>query len=220
MLKQTSAKRLALAVLFGWLSIAFYPSLAAAEQNMFRLVVFGDSLTAGYRLPAEDAYPKVLEKALRAKGHRIEVISASVSGDTSTGGLARLDWALNGKIDGVIVELGANDMLRGIDPDRTRAALDAIITRIKARGAQVLLAGMLAAPGMGKVYENRFRNIYPALAKKHGVGLIPFFLEGVAGNKRLNLPDGIHPNPAGVRVMVGHSLPFVEKMLAGASDAR
>jgi len=218
--KQTSTRRFALALLFGWLLSACHASFAAAEQNTFRLVVFGDSLTAGYRLPLEDAYPKVLEKTLRTRGHKVEVISASVSGDTSTGGLARLDWALNGKIDGVIVELGANDMLRGIDPDRTRAALDAIVTRIKAKGAKVLLAGMLAAPGMGKTYEDNFRNIYPALAKKHGVGLIPFFLEGVAGNKRLNLPDGIHPNPAGVHVMVGNSLPFVEKMLARASGAR
>ena len=215
--KQFAAKICAIALILSAQAILQLP--AHAQTQAFRLAVFGDSLSAGYRLAEKDGYPKVLERALRARGHAVEVVSASVSGDTSTGGLARLDWALHGKINGVIVQLGANDMLRGIDPAKTQQALDAIITRIKAKGARVLLAGMIAAPGMGKIYENRFNAIFPELAKKHKVPLIPFFLEGIASKKSLNLADGIHPNPEGVRIMVRNSLPLVEELVAGKKPA-
>lgn len=192
-----------------WLST----SLAIAQDNPVRIVVFGDSLTAGYSLPQEQAFPAMLEAELRRAGHNAVVRNASVSGDTASSGLSRLDWALGEPADAVIVELGANDMLRGLDPQQTEKALDAIIGNIKKRGMKVLLAGMVAAPGMGKPYETRFNAIYPALAKKHDVPLYPFFLDGVASKKSLNLPDGIHPNAKGVAVIVRNILAHVEKLI-------
>lgn len=215
---QKFAKLYVIAAIFAAILLPNLPAHAqiSPEKGVYRLAVFGDSLTAGYKLPDEAGFAKVLEQALIKAGHKVQVINASVSGDTSTGGLSRLDWSLNGKIDGVILELGANDMLRGIKPEQTGKALDAIITRIKAKGANVLLAGMLAAPGMGKIYENQFNAIYKTLAQKHEIPLIPFFLEGVAGNKNLNLADGIHPNAKGVQLIVRNILPLVEKLIAQA----
>ncbi len=187
------------------------PAMAAQPVTILAL---GDSLTAGYMLPARASFPAQLEAALSKRGHAVRVINAGVSGDTAAGGLARLDWALGDKPDIAIVELGANDMLRGLDPVRTEAVLDQIITRLKAEKVRVLLAGMLASPSLGKEYKARFDAIYPALAKKHGVGLYPFFLQGVASDPKLNLPDGMHPNEAGVARIVEGILPSVEALLA------
>ena len=177
-----------------------------------RMVVLGDSLSAGYLLPANDAFPVVLEAALKARGHNIVIENAGVSGDTATGGLERLDWSVAEGTDMVIVELGANDALRGIDPKITEAALDQILTRLKARNIRVLLAGMYAPRNNGEAYTKAFDAIYPRLAQKHGVPLYPFFLDGVQGEAALNLSDGMHPNAKGVRVMVDRILPAVEAL--------
>ncbi|MCW9039822.1 MAG: arylesterase, partial [Rhodospirillales bacterium] len=170
---------------------------ARAEDNL-RIVAFGDSLTSGLGLSRADAFPARLEAALRAKGHMVTVINAGVSGDTTAGGLSRLEWMLAERPDMVIVALGANDGLRGIDPAGTEANLDAIVTRIKRDGTVVLLAGMLAPPNLGREYGAAFNGLFPGLAKKHGVVFYPFFLEGVAAQPSLNQEDGIHPNEAGV----------------------
>jgi acyl-CoA thioesterase-1 len=166
-------------------------------------------------LPQDAAFPVVLEKALRRDGLDVEVANAGVSGDTATGGLERLDWAVPDGVQGVILELGANDMLRGLDPARTQAALDQIIARLKARNIPVLLAGMLAAPSLGREYGEKFNAIYPALAAKYGLTLYPFFLQGVAGHPELNLSDGMHPNRQGVELMVQSILPTVKAFVAG-----
>ena len=199
--------------LAAWLagSLALLAPLHAQAQ--ISLVVLGDSLSAGYQLPADAAFPAVLEKALKAKGHRVEVANAAVSGDTSSGGLARLDWAIDGQTKAVIVELGANDMLRGLDPEVTRAALDAVLARLKARNIRVLLAGMLASPTLGADYGAKFNGLYADLAAKHGAILYPFFLDGVAADAKLNLADGMHPNRAGVERVVAGILPSVEALL-------
>src|SRR5690606_3393828 len=162
-----------------------------------KLVGFGDSLMAGYQLPATDAFPAKLEKALRDKGHAVEIANAGVSGDTTSGGLARLDWSIPDGTDGVILELGANDALRGIAPEETEKNLDAMLARLKERGIPVLLAGMLAPPNMGADYAARFNGIYARLAQRHGVPLYPFFLDGVAAHADLQLDDGMHPNAKG-----------------------
>jgi acyl-CoA thioesterase I len=186
----------------------------ASQTQAITLVALGDSLTAGYNLPASAAFPNVLEAALRERGHDVTVINAGVSGDTAAGGLARLDWSIPDDADGVIVALGANDMLRGQDPAGTKATLDEIVTRLKARDLDVLLAGMFAAPNLGAAYAERFNAIYPTLAERHDVMLYPFFLDGVAGQASLNLDDGIHPNRAGVELMVERILPTVEAFIA------
>jgi acyl-CoA thioesterase-1 len=177
-------------------------------------VVLGDSLAAGFQLKASDAFPAQLERALKTRGHQVEVINAGVSGDTTAAGLERLRWAVPDKTDAVIVELGANDALRGLDPAKAKANLDGIITAVKAGGAEVLLAGMLAPGNMGADYARAFDAIYPALAKKHGVPLYPFFLDGVALDAQLNLSDGMHPNPKGVAEIVRRILPMVEELIA------
>ncbi len=187
----------------------------ARAAGPIQMVVLGDSLSAGYLLPQDAAFPAVLERALRAQGMAIEIANAGVSGDTSRGGLERLDWAVPEGTQAVLLELGANDMLRGIDPAQTRNALDQIITRLKARGVRVLLAGMLASPSLGKDYGDRFNAIYPELAKKHEIPLYPFFLTGVAGDRNLNLDDGMHPNRKGVEMMVQSILPTVTSFLSG-----
>jgi acyl-CoA thioesterase-1 len=187
----------------------------SAEARTIRLVALGDSLTAGYLLAGADAFPSVLEKALRAKGLDVAIENAGVSGDTATGGLERLDWSVPDGTDGVIVELGANDALRGLDPVITEKALDEIITRLKARNIAVLLAGMLAPRNNGEAYGKAFDAIYPRLAQKHGVPLYPFFLDGIAGDPKLNLADMIHPNPAGVRAIVERMLPVAESFVRG-----
>jgi acyl-CoA thioesterase I len=210
-----------LPVLALWLAlVVFMMSCASASARPLRIVALGDSLTAGYGLPMEAAFPSVLERALRARGHQVEIINAGVSGDTSSGGLARLDWSVPDGTDGVIVELGANDALRGIDPAVTRAALDEIVTRLKARGIAVMLAGMLAPRNLGEDYGRAFDGIYPALAQKHAATLYPFFLDGVAGVPRLNLQDGLHPTAEGVQLVVQRMLPSVEAFLATIKPAR
>jgi acyl-CoA thioesterase I len=186
-----------------------------AAGRSLKLVALGDSLTAGYNLPQSAAFPVVLERALKARGHNVEVANAGVSGDTASGGLARLDWSVPEGTDAVIVALGANDMLRGLDPAVTRRALETIVTRLKERGIAVMLAGMYASRNLGADYARRFDAIYKDLAEKHGLVLYPFFLEGVAGDRSLNLPDGLHPTAKGVERIVEAVLPTVERFLRG-----
>lgn len=186
---------------------------AQAANSSVRIVVFGDSLVAGFQLKAADAFPAQLERALKARGHAVDVINAGVSGDTTASGLDRLRWSIPDKADAVIVELGANDALRGLDPAKAKANLDKIITEIKSTGAEVLLAGMVAPPNMGDVYGRAFNAIYPDLAAKHGTLLYPFFLDGVVMENRLNLNDGIHPNGKGVAEITKRILPNVEQLI-------
>ncbi|MEK1866797.1 MULTISPECIES: arylesterase [Ensifer] len=185
-----------------------------ARAETISLIGFGDSLMAGYQLPPEDAFPARLEKALKEKGFDVTIANAGVSGDTSSGGLARIDWSVPDGTKGVILELGANDALRGIAPEETRKNIEAMITRLKDRGIAVLLAGMMAPPNMGADYAARFNPIYPELAKKYGLELYPFFLDGVVTEAKLKLEDGMHPNGDGVGVMVEKALPVVERFLA------
>lgn len=185
-----------------------------AQTRPLKLVALGDSLSAGYNLPASAAFPAVLEKALRDKGVAVEIANAGVSGDTSQGGLERLDWSVPDGTDGVILELGANDALRGVDPAVTEKALDTIVTRLKARGIPVLLAGMYAPRNLGQDYVARFDGMFPRLAERHGLILYPFFLDGIAGDRVLNQPDRLHPTAEGVRVIVSRILPTVERFLA------
>jgi acyl-CoA thioesterase-1 len=189
-----------------------------AAADPARLVAFGDSLMAGYGLGPGESFPEKLKAALRAKGFEVEVTGAGVSGDTTSDGLARVDWSVPDGTDIVILELGANDMLRGLPPQRTEQNLDGIIARLKERGIRVLLAGMLAAPSLGRDYAAAFNAIYPRLAQKHDVPLYPFFLEGVAANKALLLEDGMHPNAKGVEHIVEKILPSVEAMLTMPGD--
>ncbi|MGD9844983.1 MAG: arylesterase [Variibacter sp.] len=198
--------------------VALLPARTGAAERPLKLVAFGDSLTAGYGVAANEAFPAKLERALRDKGYAVDVINAGVSGDTTSGGLDRLDWSIPEGTDAAIVELGANDALRGVDPSVTRKALDQILGRLKAKGIKVLLAGMRAPPNMGTEYAGRFDAIFPDLAKIHGVALYPFFLEGVAGKRALNQPDGLHPLPAGVDVIVRGILPDVETLLGNPPD--
>lgn len=179
----------------------------------FRIAAFGDSLTAGKGLAAEEAFPAQLEKVLRGRGHNVTVINAGVSGDTTAGGRARLDWLLADKPDLVILELGANDGLRAIDPQATRENLDAILTRLGEEKIAVLLTGMKAPPNLGEKYVTAFESVYPDLAQKHGVALFPFFLEGVAAEPHLNQGDGLHPTADGVLVIIKNILPYLEPLL-------
>ncbi len=188
----------------------------AGAADAVKVLALGDSLTAGYGLPPEQGFTVQLQGALRERGLSAEVINAGVSGDTTAGGLARLDWSLADNPAVVVVALGANDGLRGIDPAVTRANLDAILTKLKARDLPVLLAGMYAPRNFGRDYAERFDRIYPELAEKHGVKLYPFFLEGVAAQPALNQADGIHPNREGVGVMVRGILPHLEPLLRAA----
>lgn len=188
------------------------PARSAAPVPV-RIVALGDSLTAGYGLPADAAFPVRLEQALRAEGRDVRLINAGVSGDTTAGGLARLDWALAEKPDLAIVELGANDGLRGIDPKLTEANLDQILTRMDKAGIGVLLAGMLAPPNYGRAFESSFNALFPRLAQAHGSVFYPFYLDGVAGHPELNQPDGLHPTAAGIDVIVARILPSVRTLL-------
>lgn len=192
---------------------------AARAASPARIVVLGDSLAAGYGLAAQDAFPARLEAALRLDGLDVRILNAGVSGDTTAGGRARLDWVLADRPDAVIVELGANDGLRGIDPAATFANLDAILRRLGDEGIEVLLAGMLAPPNLGRAYGEAFSNIYPRLAAKHGVALYPFFLDGVAARPELNQSDGLHPNARGVAVIVERIAPYVKRLVAAVRDA-
>jgi acyl-CoA thioesterase I len=188
--------------------------MAASAEKPAKIVVLGDSLVAGYQIAASAAFPAQLERALRAKGLAVEVANAGVSGDTTTGGLARLDWSVPEGTDAVILELGANDMLRGIDPKIPLGALDEIVNRLKSRRVEVLLCGMQAAPNLGQDYARTFDSIYPDLAAKYGLLLYPFFLDGIVTDPKLNQHDGLHPTKAGVAVIVERILPKVEELLS------
>jgi acyl-CoA thioesterase-1 len=200
---------------FAALTITALLSAGAAQAETVQIVGFGDSLMAGYQLPAEDAFPVQLEKALKAKGHDVAIANAGVSGDTSSGGLARIDWSVPDGTKGVILELGANDALRGIPPEETEKNLDAMLEKLGGRGIRVLLAGMIAPPNMGADYGERFNGIFARLAEKHGASLYPFFLEGVVTMPDRQLEDGMHPNAKGVAAMVEAILPTAESFLAG-----
>lgn len=200
------------AALATWIAIALLP--AAAQAAPMKIVAFGDSLTAGFGLPQAQAFPVKLEEALQAEGYDVEIVNAGVSGDTASAGLARLEWSVPDDADGVILELGANDALRGVDPAITREALDETIARLKARDIKVLLAGMRSPPNMGQPYIDEFEAIYPDLAEKHDILLYPFIVEGVATKPELNQSDGIHPNAEGVEIIVERFLPTVEEFIA------
>lgn len=197
----------------GSLMLLAWPLKASADATL-KLIGFGDSLMAGYGLDGAEGFPARLEAALKARGHAVEIVDAGVSGDTTSGGLARLDWSIPEGVDGVILELGANDALRGLPPETTRANLESMIERLNARNIPVLLAGMLAPPNLGEDYEARFNAIYPDLAGKYGLVYYPFFLDGVTGNADMLLADGMHPNATGVKTMVENILPYAEKFLA------
>jgi len=186
----------------------------AKATDPIRIVVLGDSLSAGLGLPAGDAFPARLQKALKEKGIDIDISNAGVSGDTASGGRDRLDWSVPEGTEGVILELGANDALRGIDPSVTRAALSDIVGRLKARGIAVLVCGMLAPPNYGSDFAARFNSIYPDLARSFGVALYPFFLDGVAADAKLNQADGMHPTRAGVDMIVTRIMPTVAAFLS------
>ncbi|MDF1793620.1 MAG: arylesterase [Thalassobaculaceae bacterium] len=189
-----------------------------AKAEPVSILGFGDSLMAGYGLPDEDAFPTRLEAALREAGHDVTVVNAGVSGDTTAGGAARLGWSLSEEPDAAIVELGGNDGLRGIPTADTRRNLNAILTELADKDIPVLFTGMLAPPNMGKEYGEDFRKVFEELAARHNVIFYPFFLDGVAGDLSLNQQDGIHPNRAGVDLIVRRILPFVEKLVQRASD--
>ena len=203
----------------GLIAMTFFAPAWAADLPI-RIVAFGDSLTAGYQLAPEEAFPAQLERALRARGHKVEIINAGVSGDTTAAGLARFEWAVPDGAEAAIVELGANDALRGLDPAAARRNLQAIVTRLKAKGADVLLAGMTAPRNWGDAYVAAFDAIFPELAKKEGLLLYPFFLEGVALQPTLNLADGLHPNAHGVAEIVRNILPSVEQLIARVTARR
>jgi acyl-CoA thioesterase-1 len=189
---------------------------AGAQAASLRIVALGDSLTAGYGLAQGHSFTARLEAALKARGHDVEVVDAGVSGDTASDGLARLDWSVGEDAGAVIVELGANDALRGVDPAITRDALDRILGRLAERRLPVLLAGMRAPPNLGRDYADAFDGIYAGLAARHDVLLYPFFLDGVAAAPALNQADGIHPNADGVDIIVGRITPSVEHLIARA----
>ena len=202
-------------------AVALLLLLAAAPAfaTPARILALGDSITAGYGLPPEEALPVRLEQRLKSDGFDATVINGGVSGDTTAGGLARLNWALGDHPQYVLVALGANDALRGLDPAQAYANLDKILARLQAAGVKALLVGMRAPTNWGKTYQTQFDAIYPKLAAKYHVPLDPFLLEDVALDPKLNQGDGLHPNPAGVAVIVGHLAPMVETMLRGTEKA-
>ncbi|MBV9113454.1 MAG: arylesterase [Hyphomicrobiales bacterium] len=188
-------------------------SARTRAQAPLHLVALGDSLTAGFGLPVESSFPALLQRELVAKGKAVTITNAGVSGDTAEDGLARLDWSVPKETQGVILELGANDALRGLDPKRCEATLDQIIGTLKGRSIPVLLCGMYAPRNLGTEYVDAFDGIYPRLSRKYHLILYPFFLDGVAGDSALTLPDKLHPNAEGVRVIVGKILPVVEAFI-------
>lgn len=202
----------AIALVNLWLLALAMPAVAD-EARPIRIVAFGDSLTAGYQLKQDQAFPVQLAAALKTKGHAVDVTNAGVSGDTTAAGLARFDWAVPDETEAVILALGANDALRGIDPDVARDNLDQILVKLRERNIDVLIAGMPPPKNWGKDYEDRFGAMYADLAEKHGALLYPFFLDGVALNPALNLPDGLHPTGEGVGVIVEKILPEVEALI-------
>jgi acyl-CoA thioesterase-1 len=205
---------------FGYfaLLLGFLFAASPLQAQTLHILAFGDSLTAGLGLDPAQAFPARLEAALKARGHDIVIANAGVSGDTSSAGAERLDWSLVPEIDGVIVELGANDALRGIDPEATEKALDAILAELQKRKLPVLFAGMLAPRNLGAEYGKKFDALFPRLAQKYGVLFYPFFLDGVAAEPALNQPDGLHPNSKGVDMIVSRILPVTEDLLKQASS--
>lgn len=194
---------------------------SAEASGELTIVALGDSLTAGYLLGPGEGFPEQLGRALAKAGHEnVKVVNAGVSGDTTSGGLARLDWAVGPQADAVIVELGANDALRAIDPAITRRNLDEIVSRLKAQGLPILLAGMYAPPNLGRDYGDAFNPIFAELAEREGLVFYPFFLEGVAANPELNLGDGIHPTAEGVAIIVEGIMPEVEELIERARAKR
>ena len=179
------------------------------------IVFFGDSLTAGYGLSPDEAFPAKVESLLSQRGHEVRIVNAGLSGETSAGGLSRIDWILNQHIDVFVLELGANDGLRGLPLSQTKKNLDEILTRVRNKypDVELVVAGMEVPPNLGEEYTTEFRKIFPALAKKHNALLIPFILDGVAGNKDLNLPDGIHPNARGHEIVAGNVVSTIEDIL-------
>ena len=200
------------ALVAAWLALGMGGAAQAAEP--IRIVVLGDSLVAGYNMRASEAFPAKLEAALKAKGHNVEVINAGVSGDTTAAGLDRLQWAVPDDADAVIMELGANDALRGLDPKAAKANLEKIIKTVRGKGADVLLAGMMAPRNLGPEYVKAFDGMYPDLAKTYDLLLYPFFLDGIAMDPALNLGDGLHPNPKGVAEITRRFLPKAEELIA------
>lgn len=192
---------------------AFSATVVMAEERTLQLVGLGDSLMAGYQLPPNDSYTAQLEAALKGKGVNVAIANAGVSGDTSSGGLARAEWSVPDGTDGVILELGANDVLRGIPPEQTEKNLDTIISGFQKRNIAVLLVGIMAPPNMGDDYASRFNPIFPKLAEKYNLPLYPFFLDGVVTDDALKLDDKMHPNTRGVAMMVEKSLPAVESFI-------
>lgn len=209
-----------LAAVLAVLACVLVPQVGRAADEPVKLVVLGDSLSAGYGLPGQAAFPTRLAEALKAKGVAASITNAGVSGDTASGGRDRLDWSVPDGTEAVIVELGANDALRGLDPAITKAALDDILKKLKERRIPMLLAGMKAPRNMGPDYAAKFDAIYPALAAAYPVVFYPFFLEGVAADAKLNQGDGMHPNAAGVDAIVERILPQVEELIARARAAR
>jgi acyl-CoA thioesterase-1 len=214
------AHMLVLGLILTTAGTAFAETPAVRVAKPIKMVVLGDSLSAGLGLSASAAFPERLQKSLKSKGIEVDMVNAGVSGDTSSGGRDRLDWSVPAGTEAVLVELGANDALRGVDPSVTRAALTEIVTRLKARGIAVLLCGMVAPPNYGSDYSARFNAIYPELAKSFAVPLYPFFLEGVATDARLNQADGMHPTAEGVDVIVKNILPTVEAFLGAITGQR
>lgn len=205
---------------FTLIACVLVPQPGRAADAPVKLVVLGDSLSAGYGLPGQAAFPARLAEALKAKGVAVTIANAGVSGDTASGGRDRLDWSVPEGTEAVIVELGANDALRGLDPALTKAALDAILKKLQERHIAVLLAGMKAPRNMGMDYAAKFDGIYAALAQTYPVVFYPFFLDGVAADPKLNQGDGMHPNAAGVDAIVARILPQVEELVARARAAR
>jgi acyl-CoA thioesterase I len=194
-----------------------------APASAPRIVFLGDSLTAGYGLAKEQSVPSLIESHLRTEGYPYEVINAGVSGDTSAGGLSRLDWSLDGDVRVLVLELGANDGLRGLPVENLKRNLAEVITRAQARGIKVVLTGMEAPPNFGAAYTSEFRRVYRELSKEHTVTFVPFYLEGVAGIPSLNIADGMHPNPESARIIERTIWRALEPLLdkrAGRSAAR
>ncbi len=221
------------ALIWTWLAVfstaamvfLFAPSVQAQAEgtrNKDEIVIlaFGDSLTAGYLLPPDKSFPAQLQASLREKGYQVRVLNSGVSGDTASEGLARLDWSLNEKVDGAIVEFGGNDALRGIDPALTQRSLDEILKNLKERQIEILFAGMEAPRNWGRDYDDAFRAMFPQLAEKYSTLFYPFFLKDVATVRSLNLSDGLHPTPEGVAIIVRNILPEVEKLIARIREKR
>lgn len=216
----TTINWISLLLIAGALLMQNAPLRADPSPTPLTIVAFGDSLTAGYMLQPSQSFPAQLQMALEAKGHKVSIVNAGVSGDTTSGGLDRLAWTLQPVPDAIILELGANDALRGIDPAKARSNLDSMLTTLKASNIPVLLAGMKAPNNWGAEYVATFDAIYPDLAAKHGVALYPFFMDGVALNAKLTLPDGLHPTAEGIAEIVKRILPDVEALVQKAQATK